>query len=869
MATGTGHPSNELRLLLVEDASADAELELRELRRAGLRFSSRVVEVEPDYRRELEVFDPHVILSDFSLPHFSGLEALAISRQMRPDTPFIFVSGTIGEENAVAALRNGATDYVLKTNLKRFAPAVLRAVDEARERKARLAAERRAKDTEHYFSLFMRHLPAAAFTKDPQGRFTFVNPTFEELTGKPGGQLIGLTSHDLYPPDYVGPLVANDRRVIESRQPYRVVEKVTFDDTDRFFLVTKFPIKDETGNVAMIGGVAVDITDRIHQEHKLERLSRIREVLSSLTAAIIRLRTPEDLCRELCRIAIDVGHFGMAWAGLVQKDPQGIRPVASHGAVDGFLDIITGGRDIVHLALQIPATMAVREQRQIVIDEIETSDTEPAWRTAALERGFHSCAALPLISGDKVAGVGVLFSTESHFFDAEHLRLLSDLAADAALALERMEKQDLVEYLSFYDPLTGLANRTLVQERLQQFLHEATRNRHMLALMILDLERLRLVNESLGRGAGDKLLKLVAERLQSQYAPEQVGRIGMSSFIAVLPDIRDEIHAARLVEEGRKNPFSRPFDLDGNEIRVSAKCGVAVFPADGEDSETLVRNAEAAVTQAKQSGDATVYYTPTLNADIAQRLALETKLRRAIEERQFVLYYQPKINIATGKIVGVEALIRWKETESEIVPPSRFIPILEETGMILDVGTWALQEAVRVHKKWKRAGLDSGRIAVNVSALQLRQKDFVTIVEETTASTDGEIGIDIEITETMVMQDITHSQSVLGAIRKLGVMIAIDDFGTGYSSLSYLARLPIDYLKIDRSFVNKIADRADDLEIASAIISMANSLSLKTIAEGVETQEQAELLKVLGCHQMQGYLISKPLPEEEVVELFS
>ena len=869
MTTEPDNLKDLMRILMVEDVSADAELELRELRRAGLHFSARIVEIETDFRKELESFDPHVILSDFSLPRFNGMEALSISRELRPDIPFIFVSGTIGEENAVAALKNGATDYVLKTNLKRFAPAVVRAVEEARERKARLAAERRAKDTEYYFSLFMRHLPAAAFTKDPQGRFTFANPTFEELTGKTNGQLIGLTSHDLYPPDYVGPLVANDRKVVESRQPYRVVEKVIFDGSDRFFLVTKFPIKDETDNVAMIGGVAVDITDRILQEQKLERLSRIREVLSSLTAAIIRLRTPEDLCRELCRIAIDVGHFRMAWAGLVQKDTQGILPVAAHGAVDGFLEVVSAGRNIVRLQQEIPATMAVRAQRQIVIDEIETSDTDPDWKRAALERGFRSCAALPLISGDKVAGVSVLFSEEPHFFDAEHLRLLSDLAADAALALERMEKQDLVEYLSFYDPLTGLANRTLVQERLQQFLHEAQRNRHMLALMILDLERLHIINESLGRGAGDKLLKLVAERLQRQHAPEQVGRIGMNSFIAVLPDIRDGIHAARLVEEGRKNPFSRPFDLDGNDIRVSARCGVAVFPADGQDSETLIRNAEAALTQSKQTGDATVYYTPTLNADFAQRLALETKLRRAIEEKQFVLYYQPKIDITSGAIVGVEALIRWNEPDSGIVPPSRFIPILEETGMILDVGRWALAEAARVHKKWKAAGLNSGRIAVNVSALQLRQKDFVTIVEETTAPADGEIGIDIEITETMLMQDITHSLSVLGAIRKLGVMIAIDDFGTGYSSLSYLARLPIDYLKIDRSFINKIADRSDDLEIASAIISMANSLSLKTIAEGVETQEQADLLKALGCHQMQGYLISKPLPEEKVVELFT
>ena len=985
---------NSLRVLLVEDLASDAELELRELRRSGLIFDARIVETEVDFRRELGGFEPDVILSDFSLPRFSGMAALAIARELRPDLPFIFVSGTIGEENAVAALRSGATDYILKTNLQRFPSAVRRAISEAQEKRARKQAEDRARTLQTQFSMFMNHLPATAFAKDKEGKFVFVNPNFESLTGKHAEDMLGKTTADLYPSDYVGAITANDRKVMEEKQPYRTIERVTFGGTDRFFLVSKFPIPEADGRVAMLGGIALDITDRLQmeqalriseerfrgivetteervwecdlqfrmtynnpalirilgyqpadmlgrssfeildekegeiqkqamdvratersgwrgvmikarhkdgsvrwlesngmplfseegsltgfrgadrdvtqrvvQEQRLTRLSRIRDVLGHFSSAIIRLHQREELMQEFCRIAVEVGGMRMAWAGLVDENAMCLRPVASHGAVDGFLDVLDFSIAPQSPAQNSLAAVAVRQKAQQVVNDIEKSVTPPIWREQALRRGYRAAAALPFMSGTRVAAVGVLFAAEGNFFNEDQIKLLADLSADASIALEHMEKQERIDYLSYYDTISGIANRTLLLERLQQFLHEASRNNRKLALLILDIERFRFINESMGRGAGDSLLKAIADRLRETHESERIGRVGMNSFAIVLPNVVDEIHASRLIEEKRDALLLNPFTIDARELRVAARCGVAIFPDDGSDPETLMRNAEAALTRAKQAGEATVYYTPKLNADVAERFALENKLRQALEEHRFVLHYQPKVSLANGEIEGLEALLRWNDTESGLVPPARFIPILEETGMILEVGKWALIEAARVYRKWKGEGIVAKRIAVNVSPLQLRQRDFVDFIRQIFNDNGPDTGIDIEITESMVMQDIERSTEILRALRDAGVKIAMDDFGTGYSSLSYLARLPIDALKIDRSFISTITERQDAVEIVSAIISMAQSLGLSTIAEGVETQPQCDLLRKLGCHQIQGYLISRPVPEEEILKL--
>ncbi|HEX4987082.1 MAG TPA: EAL domain-containing protein [Burkholderiales bacterium] len=984
-----------VRILMVEDLASDAEIEIRELHRNGLAIETCIVETEGDFRRELDAFRPDVILSDFSLPGFSGMAALGIARELRPDVPFIFVSGTIGEESAVAALRNGATDYVLKTNLRRLSAAVHRAVVEAEEKRARMQAEDRIRMLQAQFSMFMNHLPAAAFAKDTRGRFVFANPTFEAMIGRSAEELLGKSTADLYPPEYVEAITANDRKVMHDGEPHRAVERVNFGGEDRHFLVSKFPILEEDGKVVLMGGIGLDITDRLQmeqalkvseerfrgivetteerlwecdlelrmtynnpaltrilgylpaevagrsaldlldeqghgaqagamrqrmasrsgwrgvllkarhkdgtvrwlesngmplfgeggelsgfrgadrdvtqrtlQEQALKRLSRIREVLGSFSSAILRLRQRDELLQELCRIAVEVGGMRMAWAGLVDEHATQLTPVAAHGAIESFLSTLDLRVASRSAECETLAAVAVRQISQQIVNDIERSGSTPGrWRENALQRGYRAAAALPFVAGNRVVAVGVLFAGERDFFNEDQIRLLADLSADASIALERIEKQDRIDYLSYYDTVSGIANRALLLERLLHFQHEAGRGERKFALMILDIERFRLVNESLGRSAGDGLLKAFAERMKALHDAERIARVAMNSFAVVLPNVDDALHASRLVEDARRALLATPFTVDERELRVAARCGVAIFPDDGTDPESLIRNAEAALARAKQEGEATVYYTPRLNADVAQRLSLENKLREALEHRRFVLHYQPKVSLATGAIEGVEALLRWNDPDSGLVPPSQFIPILEETGMILDVGKWALSEAASVFSRWRSMGIGAARIAVNVSQIQLRQRDFVDYVRDLLHGHGPEAGIDIEITESMVMQDIGRSTQILTALRSAGTRIAMDDFGTGYSSLSYLARLPIDALKIDRSFVKTITERQDDVEIASAIISMAKSLNLTTIAEGVETREQYDLLRELGCQQVQGYFVSRPLPEQDIVRM--
>jgi diguanylate cyclase (GGDEF)-like protein len=623
------------------------------------------------------------------------------------------------------------------------------------------------------------------------------------------------------------------------------------------------------GRVAGFRGSDRDITERVIQEAQLQRLSRIREVLGSFSSAIIRPHTREELLEELCRIAVNVGGLRMAWAGIVDPEAEEIRRVAEHGAVEGFLEAMDFSIRPTSPDRDTLAAMAVRRQSQQVVNQIDSPDLPQHWREQALRRDYHAAAALPFVTDSRVAAVVVLFASEPGFFNEEQLKLLADLSADASVALERLEKQARIDYLSYYDTLTGVANRNLLLDRLRQFSNDATRGGRKLALMLLDIERFRFINESMGRGAGDNLLKLVAARLREMHDADAVARVGMNSFAVVLSGLTDDFHAARVVEERRRAFLEAPFQIDGRDIRVSMRCGVAVFPDNGDNPDVLLQNAEAALGRAKQAGEAAVYYTPMLNAHLAERLALETRLRIALEERQFALHYQPKVSFATGKIEGLEALLRWNDPGQGLVMPSRFIPILEETGMIVDVGQWALAEAARVYRKWKTQGVPAPRIAVNVSAIQLRGWNFVEHVKALLAEYGPDAGIDIEITESMVMRDLDRSARILGELRDAGVSIAMDDFGTGYSSLGYLVRLPIDTIKIDRSFISTMTERQNHIEVAAAIISMAHSLGLKTVAEGVETARQRDLLKGLGCHEFQGYLVSKPIPEKEIEDLLA
>lgn len=430
---------------------------------------------------------------------------------------------------------------------------------------------------------------------------------------------------------------------------------------------------------------------------------------------------------------------------------------------------------------------------------------------------------------------------------------------------ELLEKRTVELY---HDQLTGLANGALFRERLAQLLEVTGKSGRKVAVAMMDIERFKTINDTFGRQAGDKLLKQLALRLSLDATDDSVlARISDDHFAIAVPGLESARAAAKLPEERLARWFAAPYPVGERELRIAARMGLALFPDDGIDQNTLFMHAESALKKAKATGERYLFYTREMSHGAAEKLSLENKLRQAIDRQEFVLHYQPKISLATQEVVGVEALLRWRSPDLGLVPPLEFIPLLEETGLILDVGAWALRRAVHDHAAWTAKGVSVPRIAVNVSSMQLRQRDFVDLVQGAIGSAAGANVIDLEITESCIMEDIEANIDKLRKLRSCGIGIAIDDFGTGYSSLAYLAKLPVDTLKIDRSFIITMLQNVDTMTLVSTMISLGHALKLKVVAEGVDSEEQAKLLRLVRCDEMQGYLYSKPLPGEELIEL--
>jgi diguanylate cyclase (GGDEF)-like protein len=456
-----------------------------------------------------------------------------------------------------------------------------------------------------------------------------------------------------------------------------------------------------------------------------------------------------------------------------------------------------------------------------------------------------------------------LYAAEIGFFDAAEMKLLLELAGDIAFALDHIAKEEKLDYLSFYDTLTGLPNRKLFQDRLTQYVDVAARERRQVAVILLDIERFHSVNDTLGRQKGDDLLKQITVRCSTLASdPNLLARLVGDQFAFLIPDVKVEDNVARIVEQWNREIFGASCRVGDVELTLSAKFGIAVFPVDAGDAESLMKNAEAALNRAKTTGERYLFYTQEMTERVAGHLTLENKLRHALERSEFVLHYQPKVDVETRRIVGVEALMRWQSPELGLVQPGQFIPLLEETGMILDVGAWALRQAALDYRRW-RERFAAPPIAVNVSAIQLRHRDFISIIRDAIGNEPAP-SIGIEITESVIMEDIETTVAKLTLARDMGLEIAIDDFGTGYSSMAYLAKLPVHSLKIDRSFIVALADDPNITTMVSTIISLAHSLRLKVVAEGVETEEQAKILRLLRCDEMQGYLISRPIAEVDL-----
>ncbi len=450
------------------------------------------------------------------------------------------------------------------------------------------------------------------------------------------------------------------------------------------------------GERCAIVSVVRDITARKEAESRIEYLNRVHAVLSRINGLIVRVRHRDELFKEACRLAVDHGTLAAASIGIVDRNLNQVVVVASAGMDAPLLDAISRRLGASSIASPGPSLSgrAIAEKRVIVSNDA-SKDAAVDFGQKYADCGFHSLAVFPLIVADEALGVLVLYAKEPGFFRDEEIRLLTELTNDVAFAMDHIEKQERLDYLAYYDVLTGLANRSLFVERAEQYLRSAASAGHKMALCLLDLERFKNINDSLGRAAGDALLRQIAQWLTEHAGgAHTVARIDTDRFAIVLPRIADAEDAARQVEQLLERFAGHAFDLKGTGYRIALKIGVASFPGDGEDAEVLSRHAEAALKKAKSGGDRYLFYDPKMAAAVAGRLSLENRLRRALEHGEYELHYQPKVELATGRLVGAEALLRWNEPRGELMAPARFIPILEEMGLIHEVGRWALRPAI-------------------------------------------------------------------------------------------------------------------------------------------------------------------------------
>jgi diguanylate cyclase (GGDEF)-like protein/PAS domain S-box-containing protein len=682
-----------IQVLFIEDSGIDVELALRSLDQGGFDVSWECVQAEEELKRALGSRRPQAILSDFSMPGFDGMEALRLAKEMAPGVPFIFVSGTIGEERAIEAIRLGATDYVLKDNMRRLGTSVRRALSEASEReRVRIAEEERARlvqvleATSDYVGI-----------SEPTGKIIYMNAAGRKLTGAPESGDVGKSTIDVHPQWASERVEGEGRRAAERDGLWH-------------------------GESALLGADGAEIP--------------VSQVITA------------------------------------HKGPNGA------------------------------------------------------------------------------------------------IRFFSTIARDIR---DRKAYEERLQYFANYDPLTGLPNRSLLGDRALQGIAHAKRAGRPTALLVMNLDRFKLVNESYSHGAGDTLLRMVADRLRGAVREgDTVARLGADAFAVLATDLArpDDVSAvARKIREA----MHAPFWLEARDLHVTVSIGASIYPRDGEEFDILLRNADAAMHRVKAEGrNGFQFYAAAMTRQATERVELENELRLALGKNELEIHYQPQVVLANGRIVGVEALMRWNHRGRGWIPPGQFIPIAEDSDLIHPLGEFALAEGCRRIRAWNDAGFASLRLAVNVSAQQFRSAGFVEAVGRALRAAELEPAcLELELTESVLVENREEAADILKRLKALGVQIAVDDFGTGYSSLSYLSRLPIDCLKIDRSFVSRVHEKGHDAAITQAVISLAHSLAVRVIAEGIETAEQLEFLRTHRCDQGQGYLFSPAVDPEAMAKLLA
>lgn len=817
-----------LRVLVIEDNRDDYTLLVDHLEAFGTEVISRRVDTEVDLRQAIpQGWD--VVFSDYSMPRLNGLRALEIVREVDDNVPFIYVSGTIGETAAVKAIKSGAQNYVMKSDYGRLVPTLERELEDALQRRKQREMDERLRK----LSLAISQSADSVFITDDQGVIEYVNPAFERLTGYVQSEIVGKTSSVLYSGQQGNSLYAAVGNAIKEGKTYRGTMVNRRKDGSLFHeekVVT--PLFNESGVLTHFVSTGRDITARIEAEQARRRMHAVMEATPDLVAIV-------EANGNL--LYLNSAGREMLGADRLAEDPQ------------AFSDKNPSNKNHSENLWPLLDLDTLEQIRTVVLPHARR---EGQWRGELdIQPALPGLPAKPFSLIALALKEGI---SQSAYF--------SLIAHDIS---ERRRFEAALQFQEAHDPLTKLPNRHYLLRCLKNTLIRADQNQTSVAVLLLDIHQFRRINDSLGHIAGDELLKAVARRLQGFFSSHEIiARLGSDEFCVVMESVHSQQTVVNRLNEILP-VIKAAVNIDGQEIFLNCSMGVTLYPADYADETDLVRHANIAMYRAKQLGvDQYQFYHPAMNVDGPDVLQLETQLRYAIENHELFLFYQPQIDLKQNAIIGFEALLRWK-TGGRVISPADFIPLLESTGLIHEVGLWIVEQACVQYHVFKHVLADV-KISVNVSAVQLQDRQFpkrvYDLVQRYRVPREA---LELEITENIVMQDPEWAAQVMVMLNNYGIRTAIDDFGTGYSSLAYLKRFPVSVLKIDQSFIRDVISDTSDAAIVEASITLAHKLGLQVIAEGVENAEQLCFLQNLECDQVQGYLISRPLPQEEVASFVS
>ncbi len=682
--------------------------------------------------------------------------------------------------------------------------------------KAIMNRENELREKQRQIEGIIGNAPAVIYMKDLEGRYLLINSLYEELFSVSNEQMYGKTDAELFEEDVVAQIRENEQRVVKDLLPLQVEEVVPQGGMLHTYLSVKFPLFDDDNQVIAICGISTDITERKQAETDL-----------MLAKNIIENANEGVVVTDLEGIITDVNEAYESITGYARDEVVGKTPAVNK----------SGRHDRAFYQAMWNSIHEKGYWQGEIWDRRKGGEVYPKWlsiNTVRDEKGKPS----------------------------NYVGIFSDITTKKAT-------EEQLERLAYYDSLTNLPNRLLFRDRLGQEIAAARRHASRVVLFFIDLDRFKYVNDTLGHAAGDELLQVVANRIKwCVRESDTVSRLGGDEFTVIIPEV-DHVDQVSVIAQKIIDDLRRPIALRGQEVQIGASVGVSMFPDDGEDIDRLSRHADMALYKAKDEGRNNFqFFSAELQTHIAERIALEEDLRKGLERSEFLLHYQPKYNLASGELSGMEALMRWQQPERGLVSPTDFIPLAEENGLIIPMSELVLREACRQTVAWRTSSGLPLKVAVNLSARQFQQPDLIDVFKSILAETGLPAeALELELTESMVMGSVDEAIRTMQAVRDLGLSLAIDDFGTGYSSLSYLKRFPINTLKIDQSFVRDLTVDSDDASIVQAIIAMGHQLDLHVVAEGVETQEQLEFLRKHGCGEVQGYLMSRPLAVEQFGKL--